>query len=187
MSRTKAGTGPQTASSGDRDPRPAPGRKPGRPSNAEKRVEKLGDSLREIGLSVAIIYPADGVLIAERADSVAEAFGTLAEENEAVRRWLDRGIQGSAWVGVVMAVAPIALGIAANHGVFGASPAGAGAIGDVVSMFGTGGAEGGPMTVDLDDLAAAAGVDADRLGDLSDLAAMFAGADASSGTPEAAG
>jgi hypothetical protein len=59
---------------------------------------------------------ADGVLIIEHSENVAKAISRVADENPQVKAALERMLSAGAWSGVVVAVLPIVLGIAANHG-----------------------------------------------------------------------
>ncbi len=59
----------------------------------------------------------DGVLIIEHSANVAAAISRVADENPQVKAALERMLSAGAWSGVVVAVLPVVLGIAGNHGV----------------------------------------------------------------------
>lgn len=83
-----------------------------KPASLEKRLK---DSLEATAFLVGMLNAADGAIIGANAESMAHAWDTLAQESPAVYRALVAMMTGSSWAGVVMATAPVALGIMANH------------------------------------------------------------------------
>lgn len=81
--------------------------------NLEKR---LASSLTTVGTLVCLASPADGMVVISGVPSLAASLAKLAEENTAVRQNLERMLTAGAWSGVLAAVVPMAVGIAANHG-----------------------------------------------------------------------
>lgn len=95
--------------------KPAP-----RKSTLEKR---LTDNLVGLGTVVAaaggMVNPAltaDGILITQHAAAVAKALDKVAADQPAVKAALERTLTAGVWSGLVAAMAPLAIGIAANHG-----------------------------------------------------------------------
>jgi hypothetical protein len=100
--------------SGDKAPRKsaaASTRKASVP-NLEKR---LGGSLTTLGTMACLVSPADGMTIIQGVPALSASLAKLAEENASVRANLERMLTAGAWSGVIAAVVPIAVGIAANH------------------------------------------------------------------------
>lgn len=99
-------------------------RGPGRPSNSEKRTQRLAEQISSIGLVLAGLgavrqsepLAADAESVMRHAEPIAEALSKLADENKTVAKYLDAGMTGSAWLGLVMAVGGLGVEIASNHG-----------------------------------------------------------------------
>lgn len=106
------------------DPGPAKDKAPknrgGRPSNDQKLTEAVAGWYALAGMGVSMmggdVAKADGFLIASQADTCAAEWVAYSKENATVRRVLERMASGGALGKLIMAHAPIALGIAANHG-----------------------------------------------------------------------
>ena len=83
------------------------------------RQPKLEKSLYEfyvlVGTTITLINQDDGRLIIENAENCARAMDKLAAENPAVRKALTKLMTGSAVGGVIIAHAPIIMGLAVNH------------------------------------------------------------------------
>ncbi|NEC07114.1 hypothetical protein G3I26_17770, partial [Streptomyces sp. SID7909] len=105
------------------------GRPPGRTDSAPRKTaaarkststasleKRLGGSLATLGTMAMLVSPADGLVVVEGSGPLAAALAKLAEENPSVKANLERMLTAGAWSGVIAAVAPIALGIATNHG-----------------------------------------------------------------------
>lgn len=89
-----------------------------RPRTASGRLEeKLEDLFSTIALPFAIagdMHCAN--IVAQGAPKMATAWVALADENPGVKRVLTKLTEGSAWGGVIVATASVALPIAAHHG-----------------------------------------------------------------------
>ncbi|WP_190127135.1 hypothetical protein [Streptomyces inusitatus] len=102
-----------------------------RRANTPPLEKRLGTSLTTLGMLGCMVSPADGMVFVNGVPALASSLAKLAEENNSVRENLERMLTAGAWSGVVGAVAVIAGGIAANHGLLpaefaamlGASPA----------------------------------------------------------------
>lgn len=109
----KAGAGKADTSPKSTAPKP-------RKASLETR---LTESLVTLGVVIAATGGAsgspihhDGVLITEHAASVAKALADVAKSNPAVAAALERMLTVGTWSGLIAALLPLALGIAANHG-----------------------------------------------------------------------
>jgi len=97
--------------------------KMGRPSNDDKLRESIEAQLMALGiglagLGVAMQNPAlglDGGSVMDHAEPIAQSLVEVAKQNKKVREYLEKGIEGTAWVGVVIAVGGLAKSIAENH------------------------------------------------------------------------
>lgn len=76
---------------------------------------KLEDFFTSIGTMVYALNATDGAAILEGTPDLARSLNNLANEDERVRRMLERMLTGSAYGGVFMATAAILLPILANH------------------------------------------------------------------------
>lgn len=93
---------------------------------------RLSGSIATLGTAVVVAgaassstaVQADGMLIVEHGPNVAHALAELAKDNPAVAAALERMLTAGAWAGVITAVTPIVIGIAANHGAIPAGLAG---------------------------------------------------------------
>ncbi|MFG3244838.1 hypothetical protein [Streptomyces sp. NPDC048157] len=77
--------------------------------------KRLAGSLTTVGTMACLVSPADGMTIVQGVPALAASLAKLAEENASVRANLERMLTAGAWSGVIAAVVPIAVGIAANH------------------------------------------------------------------------
>jgi hypothetical protein len=108
------------ASEGDTKPKAATKTAP-RKASLEKR---LATALSSVGamtcglsaLSGSQPLKADGLVIIGNSANMAEAINRVADEDPRVKAALERMLSAGAWSGVVAAVAPVVLAIAANHG-----------------------------------------------------------------------
>lgn len=86
--------------------------------------DRLASSLATVGTAIVVAgagtgsqaVQADGMLVVAHAPNVAHALDQLARDNPAVAAALERMLTAGAWSGVIVACTPIALGVAANHG-----------------------------------------------------------------------
>lgn len=92
-------------------------RGPGRPRGSRSALApRIADALTGLALPVALVNQADALAIVEHAEPIAYALDRLAKENPAVKRVLERLLTSSAWGGVIVAVLPLVIAIAGNHG-----------------------------------------------------------------------
>lgn len=105
------------------EPRPAPEPKPVAPRAGTKQDKRAQAARLMLGLvaagTTAFINEADGEAIAQGAPELAAALAKLAESSPRVAKALDMLQVSGAWSDVATAIVPIALAIAANHGMFG--------------------------------------------------------------------
>lgn len=87
----------------------------GRPNKHNQRKEKLMTILITVGTGVAMFEQFDGMVIATRAEDVAEATATLADEVPAVAKALDAMSTGGAYGAFLMALMSMLLPILAHH------------------------------------------------------------------------
>lgn len=107
-------------------------RSPGRPTTDEKLTEQVAEQLHALGFSIvgvgavlgSDVTAADGAAVMDHAQPIAESLVNLSKQNASVRKFLQTGVEGSAWIGVGIAVAALGRDIATNHGVFGPTTAG---------------------------------------------------------------
>lgn len=90
---------------------PKPGRKP-----------QLQAKLEELLASPALVYSFAGDeyaahIIATRTPAMAQAWYELSQQNAGIRRMLERLTQGSAWGGVILSSAAVAVPLLSHHGV----------------------------------------------------------------------
>lgn len=76
----------------------------------------LGTVVAATGAMTSPAVTADGVLICEHAPAVAAALDKVAKDDPKVAAALERMLTAGVWSGLVAAVLPLAVGIAANHG-----------------------------------------------------------------------
>lgn len=109
---------PATAKRGRGGKRPGAGRPAGAKTgqSTANLDRRLTDLFTMVGAATFAVNPADGMAIMQNAEPIAKALHELAKENAQVRRVLLAMLNTSAWGGVVMAVTPLALAIAGNHG-----------------------------------------------------------------------
>ena len=89
--------------SGDRKPNP-------------KIASGMADLYRMIALGVSILDSDDGMVIADGADRLGEAWAELASKDAKVKCALERMLTGSGWAGVIGAHAMVGFPIAVKHG-----------------------------------------------------------------------
>jgi hypothetical protein len=82
---------------------------------------KLEEKLEELFSALALPFMLAGDkhcadIIAQGAPKMASAWVTLADENPGVKRVLNKLTEGSAWGGVILSTAAVAVPIAAHHG-----------------------------------------------------------------------
>src|SRR5436190_14069388 len=92
-------------------PKATPARKP----PLQRRLEEFFAAPAAVYAAVGHQYPAQ--IIAVRSPALAEDLYKLSQENPAVKRLLERLMEGGAWGGVVVSVASILLPILSYHGV----------------------------------------------------------------------
>lgn len=107
--KTAATSGP-TKPPNDKAPR-----QPRRATTAQLQ-KRLETSLTTLGTGIALMHPGDGILVVQHAEAVSQALARAAEESPQVRAALERMLTAGVWSGVIAAVMPLAIGIAANHG-----------------------------------------------------------------------
>lgn len=78
--------------------------------------KRLEDFIVSAGAMLMLVNAADGQVVIAGAPAQAAALDSLAKENPAVRRALDRLLTVSVYGQLVAAFAPTLLGLAANHG-----------------------------------------------------------------------
>lgn len=100
---------------GGTDRKPASRKPAGRPPALETQLTEF---FVTVGTLVSMVNEADGLVIGANAQALGHAWAELAREDKRVKAALDKMLTGSAWGGVVMATGTVAMGIAANHGVF---------------------------------------------------------------------
>lgn len=79
-------------------------------------VPELTDMYTTIGMGLMLVNPADAMVVVENAEKMATSLNAWGNTNSNVRRALERLCTTSAFGGVLAAHAPVALAIAANHG-----------------------------------------------------------------------
>lgn len=97
---------PRTPGAGDTTPRPsapAAGRGPGRPSGLDKLEEHLTAQFATLGMIAFAFDPRVGAILVEDAGAHGKALAQLAGQNAKVRKFLEGGLTGSAWIGVAVA------------------------------------------------------------------------------------
>lgn len=108
----------------------------GKPTPRRASLEtRLQGSLATIGTAVMVsgsmtseAITKDGLLIVQNAPNIAAALDKVAKDDPRVAAALERMLTVGTWSGLIAAVLPVAVGIAANHG---AIP------GHVAALFGT--------------------------------------------------
>lgn len=100
----------------------------------------LGTVIAATGGMTSPAVTADGVLICQHAPNVAAALDKIAKDDPRVAAALERMLTVGTWSGLVAAMLPLVLGIAANHGAIPAGIAGllGGAPADPATMAGLG-------------------------------------------------
>lgn len=124
---------------------PAAGRGPGRPSALDKLEEHLTAQFATLGMIAFAFDPRVGAILVEDAGAHGKALAQLAGQNPKVRRFLEGGLTGSAWIGVAVAFGStgfkIAQAVKATPDAAPQAPAAAppsGSVSPLFSSFGTG-------------------------------------------------
>lgn len=79
-------------------------------------IAGLGTVVAATGGMVSPAFVADGVLVVEHSANVAKALAKVADDQPQVKAALERALTAGVWSGLIAAVLPLAVGIAANHG-----------------------------------------------------------------------
>lgn len=110
------------------DKKPASSKATPRRASLETRLTgnlvTLGTVIAATGGMTSPAVTADGVLICQHAPNVAAALDKIAKDDPRVAAALERMLTVGTWSGLVAAVLPLVLGIAANHGAIPAGVAG---------------------------------------------------------------
>lgn len=84
---------------------------------------RLAGSIASLGTSVAVAGAVagdavvqDGLLIVQSAPALAGALDKIARDNPAIAASLERMLTAGVWSGLVVALLPLLVGIAGNHG-----------------------------------------------------------------------
>jgi hypothetical protein len=105
----KRGRGRPRKSAGDSKPKASPasapeaGRGPGRPRAIDKLADQLSAQFVALAALVMLANPTVGMVLMEDAPAHGAALAKLADANPKVRRLLEGGVTGSAWLGVAVA------------------------------------------------------------------------------------
>lgn len=83
---------------------------------------ELKDFIDSIGAGVSLVNMVDGAIILNGSDQLAAALNAAAMRNPALRDWLDKGMNGSVYGGLMLAVMGIVYPILTNHGIVPAMP-----------------------------------------------------------------
>lgn len=78
-------------------------------------TQPLTEIYTTLGMGLTFLNPADGILLIEHGENCAKSLNELAKTNSAVYSALDKLCTGGAMGAVMMAHAPIIMGIMANH------------------------------------------------------------------------
>lgn len=108
----KAAAKKAAAAMKDAAPRPV-----GKPSNDAKLKDKLVNMVVMVGVTVSTFDQFDGATIIGGAPDLADSLVALAAESPAVKKALETSMSSSAWLGVIIATAPMVVAILANHNV----------------------------------------------------------------------
>lgn len=118
--RRAAAAAKQAAGTGAKDTKPKGTQKVPRRASLETR---LAGSLTSLGTVVAVAggvsspaVQADGVAIVQHAPAIAAALDKVAKDDPRVAASLERMLTAGVWSGLVAALVPLAMTIAANHG-----------------------------------------------------------------------
>lgn len=84
----------------------------------------LGTMTAAAGGMVNEAFTADGILIVEHAESIAKALDKVAKDQPHVAAALERMLTAGVYSGLIAAMLPVVIGIAANHGALPQSVAG---------------------------------------------------------------
>lgn len=102
------------------DARPKPATSAPRKATLETRLTgslvSLGTVVAASGAMVSPALTADGVLICQHAPHVAAALDKVAQNDPRVKAALEKMLTAGVWSGLVAAMLPLVVGIAANHG-----------------------------------------------------------------------
>lgn len=108
----------------DKGPKaPATPRKATLETRLTGQLVSIGTGVAVAGAMLSPAFQADGVLIVQNAGNVAKALDKVAQDQPQVKAALERMLTAGVWSGLATAMAPLVLGIAANHGMVPASVA----------------------------------------------------------------
>jgi hypothetical protein len=82
-------------------------------------VNQIGDFYRTIGfaLTMAPNLAMDGMVVADQAQTMAESWRPVLENNATVRKWWEKTFTAGSYGVLIAAHAPVMLAIAQNHGI----------------------------------------------------------------------
>lgn len=104
--RVVKGAAGQRYAQSQAEPEPAP----------QSRRERIMGVFQTVSLPLLATQPADGATVIIHADSVAVAASDLAANDERFAKILDKFLQGGPYGALIVAVAPMVLQLATNHG-----------------------------------------------------------------------
>lgn len=114
-----AETAARKAAAGKADAKPKSTSTP-RKASLETRLTgslvTLGTVTAATGGMVSPAFAADGVLITQHAANIAAALDKVAQDQPQVKAALERMLTAGVWSGLIAALLPLAVGMAANHG-----------------------------------------------------------------------
>lgn len=113
--RTKAAAPPPPSGAGAAPRGDAAPKRVGRPSKSDELTDKVADLYGIGALVVSWVSPSDGRIVAEHAQSCAEAWVAYSKDSPAIAKLLDRLTTGSALGAVLIAHGGMAWKIAQNH------------------------------------------------------------------------
>jgi hypothetical protein len=110
----------QAKAAPDKSPKAASSKPAPRRASLESRLQgtiaSLGTSVMVAGAVAGEAVSADGLLIVQAAPSLAAALDKIAKDNPAVAASLERMLTAGVWSGLIVALLPVLVGIAGNHG-----------------------------------------------------------------------
>lgn len=99
------------------DSRPKATKRPAKRPGPKDLEAKLEEFLAFSGVAVFPLNQIDGIVLTVRGPSLAHAWAELAKVNPAVKRVLERMVEGGVMGGVIIATLSVAVPIAQNHGI----------------------------------------------------------------------
>lgn len=96
-----------------------PRRSVGRPKGTAARSplkDRLEETIGLLGVGIAVANEADGMVIVEEAEALANALDTLARQNPKARKYIEKALEGSAYSQLALVCMRISFKIASNHG-----------------------------------------------------------------------